>query len=52
VGKGKQDWRVLPLVGRKRGEDARGGDKAKGEVKHRRKRIKTSQGLKRKIRKL
>jgi hypothetical protein len=43
---------AVPPVERKRGEDARGGDKAKGEVKQRRKGIKTSQGRKRKIRKL
>jgi hypothetical protein len=46
------DRAAVPPVGRKRGEDAREGDKAKGEVKQRRKGISTSQGLKRKIRKL
>jgi hypothetical protein len=40
---------VLPLVGRKRGEDARGGDKAKGEIKQRRKGIRTSKDLSAKL---
>jgi hypothetical protein len=36
------DRAAVPPVGRKRGGDARGGDKAKGEVKQRRNGIRTS----------